>query len=661
MFRFTGTDLTDLERSSAREWVLSNGRGAYASSTLANVSTRRYHGLLVAGARPLADRRLLVAKLSEAILDRVLRIELGCNKYPDVIHPKGHELLEEVDAGGCVVRHLWRLKSGALERRVAMARDRDVTAVVYRWIGPEPVTLELRPLTACRAYHHCQREHAEFDGSLVVQGQRAVMRPYPGGPEIHFGFERGEVTPLGVWYYNLQYDRERIRGLDFEEDLFCPGRWAIELVPEVPVGITLATVETDGAEAHSILGAAETHEAEVIGEGVLGGSADTRVRALLVAADSFVARRDSGQTTIVAGFHWFTDWGRDAMIALPGITLPQGRLDLARSVIEGFAAHMSQGIIPNRFPDHGEAPDYNTVDATLMMFVAAKRVADALAPAERRDFVAGLWPALTDSIDWHVRGTLYGIQVDPEDGLLRQGDAYHQLTWMDAKVGDWVVTPRAGKPVEIAALWFNALMIAAEFGELLGESEASERFGLMAERAKASFEGGFWHEEGGYYGDVLTPSGLDTRLRCNQAIALALPYEIADRTHVLSALRVMEEKLLTPMGLRTLSPDEPDYRGIYIGAPQERDAAYHSGTVWAWPIGSFLRAYLRVHEETAEAKDQVRAWLEPLLEHVGREGCVGSINEIFDAEPPHTPRGAVSQAWSVAEVLDVLAQLQRES
>ena len=661
MFRFTGTDLTDLERSSAREWVLSNGRGAYASSTLANVSTRRYHGLLVAGARPLADRRLLVAKLSEAILDRVLRIELGCNKYPDVIHPKGHELLEEVDAGGCVVRHLWRLKSGALERRVAMARDRDVTAVVYRWIGPEPVTLELRPLTACRAYHHCQREHAEFDGSLVVQGQRAVMRPYPGGPEIHFGFERGEVTPLGVWYYNLQYDRERIRGLDFEEDLFCPGRWAIELVPEVPVGITLATVETDGAEAHSILGAAETHEAEVIGEGVLGGSADTRVRALLVAADSFVARRDSGQTTIVAGFHWFTDWGRDAMIALPGIALPQGRLDLARSVIEGFAAHMSQGIIPNRFPDHGEAPDYNTVDATLMMFVAAKRVADALAPAERRDFVAGLWPALTDSIDWHVRGTLYGIQVDPEDGLLRQGDAYHQLTWMDAKVGDWVVTPRAGKPVEIAALWFNALMIAAEFGELLGESEASERFGLMAERAKASFEGGFWHEEGGYYGDVLTPSGLDTRLRCNQAIALALPYEIADRTHVLSALRVMEEKLLTPMGLRTLSPDEPDYRGIYIGAPQERDAAYHSGTVWAWPIGSFLRAYLRVHEETAEAKDQVRAWLEPLLEHVGREGCVGSINEIFDAEPPHTPRGAVSQAWSVAEVLDVLAQLQRES
>jgi predicted glycogen debranching enzyme len=661
MFRFTGTDLTDLERSSAREWVLSNGRGAYASSTLANVSTRRYHGLLVAGARPLADRRLLVAKLSEAILDRVLRIELGCNKYPDVIHPKGHELLEEVDAGGCVVRHLWRLKSGALERRVAMARDRDVTAVVYRWIGPEPVTLELRPLTACRAYHHCQREHAEFDGSLVVQGQRAVMRPYPGGPEIHFGFERGEVTPLGVWYYNLQYDRERIRGLDFEEDLFCPGRWAIELVPEVPVGITLATVETDGAEAHSILGAAETHEAEVIGEGVLGGSADTRVRALLVAADSFVARRDSGQTTIVAGFHWFTDWGRDAMIALPGITLPQGRLDLARSVIEGFAAHMSQGIIPNRFPDHGEAPDYNTVDATLMMFVAAKRVADALAPAERCDFVAGLWPALTDSIDWHVRGTLYGIQVDPEDGLLRQGDAYHQLTWMDAKVGDWVVTPRAGKPVEIAALWFNALMIAAEFGELLSESEASERFGLMAERAKASFEGGFWHEEGGYYGDVLTPSGLDTRLRCNQAIALALPYEIADRTHALSALRVMEEKLLTPMGLRTLSPDEPDYRGIYIGAPQERDAAYHSGTVWAWPIGSFLRAYLRVHEETAEAKDQVRAWLEPLLEHVGREGCVGSINEIFDAEPPHTPRGAVSQAWSVAEVLDVLAQLQRES
>ncbi len=660
MFTFSGRDLTDLDRSSAREWVLSNGRGAYASSTLANLSTRRYHGLLIAGQRPLADRRLLVAQLSESLLDQVRRIELGCNKYPDVVHPRGHELLEEADVGGCVVCHRWRINSGALERRIAMARERDLTAVVYRWTGDRPVTLELRPLTACRGYHHLQREHPEFNGTLHVNGQGAWIQPYVGGPEIHIGAEHGVVTPLGVWYYRFQYDRERTRGLDFEEDLYCPGYWSIELAPDAPVGVTLSTSRADGAEAHEVVAEAEAREEYLIAQGELGGSTDSRVRALLVAADSFIARRASGQETVIAGFHWFTDWGRDAMIALPGLTFPQGQLEIARSVIAGFAAHMSQGIIPNRFPDEGESPDYNTVDATLWMFVAAKRLADLLPQPTRQEFVAQMWPPLCSSIDWHLRGTLYNIHVDPADGLLDQGDPHHQLTWMDAKVGDWVVTPRAGKPVEIAALWYNALMVGAEFADLLGEVQSAAEYRARAEQAKASFEPAFWYDEGGYYGDVLTSVGLDARLRCNQVIALALPYEIADPGHAASALRVVEAKLLTPMGLRSLSPDDPDYHGIYMGGPHERDAAYHRGTVWAWPMGAFLRAYLRAHGDSAAARAQARTWLEPLLDHVGTEACIGSISEIFDAEAPHTPRGAVSQAWSVAEVLDLLAQLQRE-
>jgi predicted glycogen debranching enzyme len=659
MFTFSGKDLTDLERSSSREWVLSNGRGAYASSTLSNVSTRRYHGLLVAGAKPLGDRRMLVAKLSEGVLEKVRRIELGCNKYPDVVHPKGHQLLDEVEVGGCVVRHRWKLDLGSLERRIAMAQGRDVTAVTYTWSGDRGVTLELRPLTGARSYHHCQREHPEFCGALHVAGQHAFMRPYEGGMEIHFGFEKGDVSPLGVWYYNLHYDRERTRGLDFEEDLFCPGSWSIELEPGKPVGFTLSTEEVDGSEAHDIIAKAEERQASIAAQGELGGSKDERVRALLVAADSFVARRESGQDTIIAGFHWFTDWGRDAMIALPGITLPQGRLDVARSVIEGFADNISGGIIPNRFPDFGDEPAYNTVDATLWMFVAAKRLADKLPETECKDFVAGLWPALAQSIECHVRGTMYGIKVDETDGLLRQGDDQHQLTWMDAKVGDWVVTPRAGKPVEIAALWYNALMIGAEFADLLDKRDAAIEYRGRAEKAKKSFDRAFWHEEGGYYGDVLTDGGLDTRLRCNQAIALSLPYELADPDHAKSALKVMEDKLLTPVGMRSLSPDDPEYHGIYIGGPYERDSAYHRGTVWTWPIGPFLRGYLRAHGSSKQAKQQVRDWLEPLLEHTRSQACIGSISEIFDAEDPHAPRGCVSQAWSVAEVLDLLAEIQR--
>ena len=654
MFIFRASDVTDIDRATSREWLLANGLGGYASSTLCGMPTRRYHGLLVAAERPLEDRRLLVSVLSESVLTDFRRFELGCNRYPDAVYPQGFEHLASVEVGGTVVTHVWRLETGELERRVAMARGRNVTAVVYTWHGSSRTVLELRPLTACRSYHHCQRAHHEFNGTLNIAHQRAWLAPYTGAPEVHFGWQRGRVEPLGVWYYNLRYQAEMERGLDYEEDLYCPGVWSIPLSPGEPVGLTLSMAPCLGAEAHAIVAAAAKHQEEVVSASPLGALGDRRVDALLVAADSFLATREGGQSTVVAGYHWFTDWGRDAMIALPGTTLAHGDTRTARRVVRGFASAMHAGIIPNRFPDRGERPDYNTVDATLWMFVAAKRVADRL--DDPAAFTGELWPDLRQSIDWHLRGTSFSIKADPSDGLLAQGDGGHQLTWMDAKVGDYVVTPRTGKPVEIAALWYNALRIATELGQLVGDAQADE-YRTLAAAVAASFARAFWLEDQGYYADVATPDGPDRSLRPNQVIALSLPYDVARPANAARAMNAVERELATPYGLRSLAPADSRYCPVYLGGPFERDCAYHQGTVWAWLMGPYLRAYLKLNGSSAPAKAHARDLLEPLLDHV-TDACVGSISEIFDGAAPHRPRGAVSQAWSVAEVLDVLSDCE---
>lgn len=655
MFSFGPDLLHDVEAASAREWVLANGIGGYASSTITGLHTRRYHGLLIAGSAPLADRRLLVSKLSEGLCFGRRRYELDANRYPGVIYPEGYTYLVSVQAGGCVVSHTWEVDHGRLTRRVAMARGRNASAVVYSWEGDEPTVLELRPLMANRGYHHTVREHPQFDGSLTIEPGMTSLMPYPDGIPIHVGCESGEVIEAQAWYYNIRYSREEERGLDAEEDLFCPGVWRVPLEPGASVGLVFATEPIAGAESHRILREAEDHERSLLAASPLGSCGDPRVHSLLVAADSFLTTRDRKRDTVIAGYHWFLDWGRDSMIALPGLTLRQGRLEAAQGIVLTFAHWMHQGLIPNRFPDHGDdAPDYNTVDATLWMFVAAKRLAELL-PDPRR-FIESFWPAVTQCIDWHVRGTRYGIRVDEDDGLLAQGGEGHQLTWMDAKVGDLVFTPRTGKPVEIQALWYNALRIAQEFAEVLGKPEHAEEFGERAARVEESFGARFWLEEPGYLADVLTPEGVDASLRPNQLLAASLPYPLLSVERTGRMLEVVREKLLTPYGLRSLSPDHKDYRGMCVGGPFERDSAYHQGTVWAWLIGPYCRAYLRAHGLCAEATERVRDLLEPLLEHT-KDAGVGSISEVFDGDAPFWPRGCVSQAWSVSEMIDVLAEV----
>jgi len=371
---------------------------------------------------------------------------------------------------------------------------------------------------------------------------------------------------------------------------------------------------------------------------------------LSAAADQFIVRRAQGET-VIAGYHWFADWGRDTMIALPGLTLANGRPDIARRVLAEFAKHVDRGMLPNRFPDAGEAPEYNTVDATLWFFEAIRSF---LHYTNDYDFVrATLYPVLKDIVDWHVRGTRYQIHLD-DDGLIFAGEPGVQLTWMDAKVGDRVITPRHGKPVEIQALWYNALRVMQDLAGRFNEPDAKQHYAATADKACASFNKLFWNEQGACLYDVVNGNHPDASIRPNQIIAISLPHTMLSKKRAKSILAVVERELLTPRGLRTLSPSDPNYIGRYEGGPATRDAAYHQGTVWPWLIGPYITAYGKTFGRKA-GRRFATAWLEKFQPHL-YEACLGQVSEIFDGDAPHTPRGCVAQAWSAAELLRAIVE-----
>jgi predicted glycogen debranching enzyme len=392
------------------------------------------------------------------------------------------------------------------------------------------------------------------------------------------------------------------------------------------------------------------------------------IEQLTLAADQFIVKRHESSAaagsaphtnasevsrTVIAGYPWFSDWGRDTMIALPGLTLATRRYDIAADVLRTFARFVDRGMLPNRFPDAGETAEYNTVDATLWYFVA---IDEYVRRSGDHDLVADLYPLLRDIIEWHRRGTRYGIGLDMTDGLLRAGEAGVQLTWMDAKIGDWVVTPRIGKPVEINALWFNALMIMRDLAVTMRDSEGAREFGAAAERAARSFNARFWFESGGYLYDVVDgPDGDDASLRPNQLFAVSLRHALLDNRRARSIVDVCGRELWTPRGMRSLAPSDPRYRGRYAGSPSDRDAVYHQGTVWSWLLGPFALAHYRVHRDAADAL----ALLEGMNDHL-REGCVGQISEIFDGDAPFAPRGCFAQAWSVAEILKAWTEINED-
>jgi len=460
-------------------------------------------------------------------------------------------------------------------------------------------------------------------------------------PALYLAHTAAERQATGDWYLNFEYAIERDRGLDFQEDLFNP--LALRFRLDRPAALIASLEARDAASAPELRKQEIHRRAAVIAR---APSSEPLVQALVAAADQFIVRRGD-LSTIMAGYPWFTDWGRDTMIALPGLTLMTGRPEVARQILQTFADSVDRGMLPNRFPDAGEAPEYNTVDATLWFFEAIRAYLHYTGDyAFVREHLYG---KLKEIIDWHVRGTRYGIRAG-DDGLLMCGESGVQLTWMDAKIGDWVVTPRSGKPVEIQALWYNALRIMEDLERRFGNVDGAAVLAERAARARESFNAQFWNQDAGCLYDVVDSDQHDGSIRPNQIFAVSLPHSMLPADRAKQVVEVVRRELLTPLGLRSLSTKDSRYRPRYQGGVWDRDSAYHQGTVWPWLLGPFLTAYVKVHEGSRKARRQAAEWLTGLQPHLMEAG-LGHISEVADAEAPHRPGGCMAQAWSVAELL----------
>ena len=647
MIEFDQKSCADLNVSLSREWLETNGIGGFSSSTICGLNTRRYHGLLTAATKPPVGRFVLLSKLEDTLVIDGGRYELSANQYPGVIHPHGldYQTGFRLDP---FPTFTYEVEGVRIEKSVFMVHGENTTVVQYEvTANATDIKLELRPLLAFRDYHSTTHENSSLSPHIETVKNRTTVQPYPDLPALHLAHDPAEIDATGFWYRNFQYAVDQERGLDFAEDLFSPCAFIFDLNVNKKVNIVASTGRRDvsNVDAH--------REAELARRWALTEPDDGAGRLLKLlrsAADQFIVTRERSQT-VVAGYHWFADWGRDTMISLPGLTLVNGRWDVARNILAGFAAHADRGMLPNRFPDAGEAPEYNTVDATLWFFEAIRSF---LQYTEDYEFVrTNLYDVMKDIIHWHVKGTRHQIHVD-NDGLLFSGEPGVQLTWMDAKVGDWVVTPRHGKPVEIQALWYNALRVMEDLAHIFNEPNGRQQYGAMADKACASFNEQFWNEQAGCLYDVVNGEQRDASIRPNQVFAISLKHTMLSTGRAVRVLRVIELELLTPRGLRTLSPVDPNYIGRYEGDPTSRDGAYHQGTVWPWLIGGYITAYSRTFGAKAGRNSALR-WLEAFEEHL-LEACAGQVSEIFDGDAPHRPRGCVAQAWSVAELHRVIVE-----
>jgi len=649
MIQFEKDSCGDLGDALSREWLETNGLGGFASSTIVGANTRRYHSLLTVARNPPVDRVALLSKLEETVIVGDERFEISTNEYEGAIHPRGFTMLESFRLDPFPV-FTYVCGTAQIEKSVFMVHDANTTVIEYRLLQSSPkssVEVEVRPLIAFRDHHSTTYENSALDPAVRREAGMASVAPYASLPRLHFGHNALQVDDAGYWYKNILYRVERERGLDDKEDLFSP------FVMKFVLGNRNNAVIIASTEPQKAALAGKFREQEIKRrKGVVAGALvdDDFVRSLTVAADQFLVRRGDG-FTVIAGYPWFTDWGRDTMISLPGLTLFNGRADVAKGILRTFAKHVDQGMLPNRFPDAGEAPEFNTVDATLWFFEAVRAYAAA---TKDYGFVSEtLYPVLSDIVDWHVRGTRYHIRM-MDDGLLNAGEPGVQLTWMDAKVGDWVVTPRMGMPVEIQALWFNALKIIEEFAIRFGRADDQNRFDSISKLVHGSFNRQFWNEQAQCLYDVVDDAP-DASIRPNQIFAVSLSHSMLSPERARAIVDAVERELLTAYGLRTLNRDDPSYHGRYQGDPLTRDSAYHQGTVWPWLIGPFITAYMKVHGSGAEVRARVMQMLKPMRAHLWEAG-LDQISEVFDGDPPQRAGGCFAQAWSVAEVLRALCE-----
>ena len=641
----------------AKEWLVTNGIGGYASTSLLGIATRRYHGLFVPDL-PGRGRTLLIPRLDETVEWGARTVQLSGAEYADGrIEHDGVVYLKDIRREWQTPVWTFDLGGSVLEKRILAPHGQNTVYVQYRCVAGS-VRLHLRPYVTYRMHDAGLGEGHADDFALTIRTGRCEIPLPQDAPSLKLCVRPGKAVFVAadVISEGVSYRVDRDRGSEHIQDLFSPGYFTADLSEGQQTALIASVEPWDMLDFDCVdILQAEQQRLEKLVSLAPALQMDSFAEQLELAADQFIVRpgarpeeqalaQASGTEakTIIAGYHWFGDWGRDTMISLEGLTLCTGRSQETRAILRTFARYVQDGLLPNLFPEGSRQALYHTADATLWYFHALDRY---LSLTEDRDTLMQLYPTMKEVIHHHRQGTRFNIGVDPKDGLLHAGAPGYQLTWMDAKVDDWVVTPRRGKPVEIQALWYNALRLMAGWADQLGESPDPWR--EMAEQAETSFHERYWFADGGYLYDVVdAQDGDDRSLRPNQIFSLSLRFPILRAERWRAVVDVVSLKLLTPFGLRTLSPDHPDYKPTYAGDLRARDAAYHQGTVWPWLIGHYIDARLKVYHDKAEARGLLRAFAAHL-----HDAGIGTISEIFDAEPPFRPRGCIAQAWSVAEVL----------
>jgi len=650
----------NLTTAETREWLVTNGIGGYACGTVAGILTRTYHGLLVAALNPPVNRTLLLTKLNETIQYDDRSYHLYTDRWADgSIEPQGYIYLENFRLDGTIPVWQFACADLLLEKRIWMEQGENTTYIRYTCLrGSMPLNLAIAALVNYRQYHG-NTHHNNWQMAVEsIDPDGIRIEAFPEATKLHLfaTSDRSknnfnwEINP--IWQENFSLAVEKYRGLDHLDDNLRVATINFTIEPGESLTIVASTKKDPQLNSQKTLNSQQDRDRQILdlwhfSNDLPKNKIPDNIDRLVLAANQFIVDRPSLEfsdgKTIIAGYPWFTDWGRDTMISLPGLTISTGRVEIARKILETFAKYIDRGMLPNVFPDAGTIPGYNTVDATLWYFEAIRAYYQATSD---RQFLSQLFPLLTEIIHWHVKGTRYNIHLD-RDGLIYAGNSEVQLTWMDAKVDNWVVTPRTGKAIEINALWYNALVCTIDFAEILGKN--AERYQQMATKTKTAFQR-FWSDRAGYCYDVLdSPTGDDLSLRPNQILAVSLPQfgsALLNRDRQRSVIDKVARNLLTSYGLRSLDPNDPNYIPSYGGDRLQRDGAYHQGTSWGWLIGHFVQAHLKVYQNPLLA----RSFLEPMANHI-QDGCIGNISEIFDGDPPFKPRGCFAQAWSVAEVL----------
>ena len=646
----------NLPAAELREWLVTNGIGGFASGTVSGGMTRRYHGLLIAALQPPLGRTQLVAGLDEIVRYSSSTYALATHRWASgAVDPQGFIYLESFRLEGATPVWTYALADALLEKRVWMAQGENTTFIEYTLSRASgSLEIDLKALVNYRDFHSAT--HAGDWHMKIVPLEHGVMvLPFDGATPFYLKCAQASCEPHHEWYRDYFLPRERERGLDDHEDHLFAALIHAKLNPGESLTIVVTTEPATPLDGAAALALRASHESNLLNAWQSQNEESPChppgwLRQLVLAADQFVVQRSLPEEpdgrTIIAGYHWFGDWGRDTMIALPGLALVTGRPDVARQILLAFARYVDVGMLPNNFPDAGGKPGYNSVDAALWYFEAVRQY---FAVTQDTATLQKLFPVLVGMIEAHVTGTRYNIHVDSADGLLYAGGPGIQLTWMDAKVGDWVVTPRTGKPVEINALWINALETMAQFAHQLNNS--ADNYERLSTQARHSFQK-FWNAERNCCFDVIDVPGAakklgnDPAFRPNQIFAVSLPVSPLSKEQQKSVVDLCAQNLLTCCGLRSLAPGEPGYQGHYGGDQRSRDGAYHQGTVWGWLLGPFALAHFRAYGDRAEAL----GYLEPLGSDISAYG-LGTLAEIFDGDPPHTPRGCIAQAWTVGEIL----------